>query len=65
MKITITMKLGEIIKSSHLIDLFGINPWCVNEGADPETEYCYNKRVSHRDGMDILAMVEDMEESVD
>lgn len=62
MKVTITMKLKDIIKSNHLIDLFGINPWCVNEGADPETEYSYIRKVSPQYGMTILQMVEDVEE---
>jgi hypothetical protein len=35
----IKLQLGDIIKDNNLIDLLGLNPWCVNEGADRDVYY--------------------------
>jgi hypothetical protein len=31
---TIHIKLRDIIQSNEAIEALGLNPWCVNEGAD-------------------------------
>jgi hypothetical protein len=31
----IQVKLGDVIKDDKLLEKSGINPYCVNEGADP------------------------------
>ena len=35
----IDFRLGYIIKNDEAIEYFGLNPWCVNEGADPDEKY--------------------------
>lgn len=35
----IDFRLGYIIKNNKAIEYFGLNPWCVNEGADPDEKY--------------------------
>lgn len=35
----IQMQLKDIIKDDKLISFLGLNPYCVNEGADPESWY--------------------------
>ena len=32
-------RLSQIIKNNDAIKYFGLNPWCVNEGADPNEKY--------------------------
>ena len=35
----IDFRLGYIIKNDDAIEYFGLNPWCVKEGADPDEKY--------------------------
>ena len=34
--LTIKMKLKDLVKNDRLLEQTGINPYCINEGADPE-----------------------------
>ena len=36
---TIGISLGRIIQSSKAIDFLGLNPYCVSEGADKNSQY--------------------------
>ena len=43
MKVKIKVKLGEIANNDNIswidfCDMFGWNPWCINEGLDPNTD---------------------------
>lgn len=38
-EIKVLIRLGTIIESNDAIEYLGLNPWCVNEGADPDTTY--------------------------
>lgn len=35
----IQFRLGDIVKNNEAIDYFGLNPWCVNEGSNPNSMY--------------------------
>lgn len=35
----IQFRLGDIIRNDEAIDYFGLNPYCVNEGADRNAKY--------------------------
>lgn len=35
----IQFRLGDIARNDEALDYFGLNHWCVNEGADPDSKY--------------------------
>lgn len=35
----IQFRLGDIVRNDEAVDYFGLNPWCVYTGADPDSKY--------------------------